>query len=522
MNSSGNYILVRSPDGVERRVPIKARHELTIGRKAGNDLVLDDPYVGRYHARVQFDGIQYWVRDLGSINRTELNDRPLTPDKPHEWAPGDELRIGNHLLYIVHELSDKPPPLPPPMPGRIDLSIGETELSVEPGGSTSTSITICNLGPVYDTFDIDVRGEGIQDEWVRPEPADAIRLEPDEEGAVTLSISPPPEPESRAGRYPLKIRARSRDKPDEVAEVPAVLTITPYHQSHPELKTRRIVGKRGTVWVKIENNGNAQQTYSIGLEDPAGDLVFEPAETELTVPAGEEAEAEFTVMLRRRRWVGDEKLHGFSVEISAPEENILPHPGSIRSTGYLSARALRLLGITLAIGLVLFLFVWPSMKPSIKCHIDSPNPPVAGQPFTVICDIKNAQSLKLESFNRELDPEAGLYSIEALDTPTKLVFVASNRFGSTTSEVPVPLVTPTPTLMPTATPVTPTSTLIPTATPTPTITPEPTPESRAGGLTLNTWSYSTPGYAFTSLWLSGPRADESDIVSLMRDYVGGM
>lgn len=49
----------------------------SIGRDAGNDIVIDDPHVSARHAELQFARGQWWLRDLGSKNGTLLNDEPV-------------------------------------------------------------------------------------------------------------------------------------------------------------------------------------------------------------------------------------------------------------------------------------------------------------------------------------------------------------------------------------------------------------------------------------------------------------
>ena len=47
---------------------------VTIGREAGNDIVLEDPQVSRHHARLTLQGGGYVVEDLGSTNGSFINE----------------------------------------------------------------------------------------------------------------------------------------------------------------------------------------------------------------------------------------------------------------------------------------------------------------------------------------------------------------------------------------------------------------------------------------------------------------
>jgi hypothetical protein len=49
----------------------------TLGRVAGNTIVIDDPHTSARHAELRFARGQWWLRDLGSSNGTLLNDEPV-------------------------------------------------------------------------------------------------------------------------------------------------------------------------------------------------------------------------------------------------------------------------------------------------------------------------------------------------------------------------------------------------------------------------------------------------------------
>jgi hypothetical protein len=49
----------------------------SLGRVAGNTIVIDDPHTSARHAELRFARGQWWLRDLGSSNGTLLNDDPV-------------------------------------------------------------------------------------------------------------------------------------------------------------------------------------------------------------------------------------------------------------------------------------------------------------------------------------------------------------------------------------------------------------------------------------------------------------
>ncbi|HEV3076344.1 MAG TPA: SpoIIE family protein phosphatase, partial [Thermoanaerobaculia bacterium] len=70
-----------------------------IGRAAGCDLALADPFLSRQHSRFFRRGERLFVEDLGSRNGTQVNGRPV--HGPTEVAPGDAIQISGSVLTLV-------------------------------------------------------------------------------------------------------------------------------------------------------------------------------------------------------------------------------------------------------------------------------------------------------------------------------------------------------------------------------------------------------------------------------------
>ena len=71
----------------------------TIGRKAESTVRLTDRWVSRLHCRIEIEGEDLVVRDLGSRHGTYVNGE-LVEDAV--LAPGDELQIGLHEFRIKY------------------------------------------------------------------------------------------------------------------------------------------------------------------------------------------------------------------------------------------------------------------------------------------------------------------------------------------------------------------------------------------------------------------------------------
>ena len=89
--------VLAGPAGTAGREFLLDRPALTIGRRADQDIVLDDPSVSRAHARVHVVAGETAVEDLGSTNGTSLNGRPIGPGRT-AVRDGDRIQVGNALL----------------------------------------------------------------------------------------------------------------------------------------------------------------------------------------------------------------------------------------------------------------------------------------------------------------------------------------------------------------------------------------------------------------------------------------
>ncbi len=93
-------IFIQTPEGAVRTISIQAIQEqqIIIGRASDNQIVLDFPDISRRHAQVVFDGQTCQVIDLGSTNRSYLDQLELAPHEATLWKPGQTLRIGDRRL----------------------------------------------------------------------------------------------------------------------------------------------------------------------------------------------------------------------------------------------------------------------------------------------------------------------------------------------------------------------------------------------------------------------------------------
>jgi Nif-specific regulatory protein len=103
------FLVVRREDGFGDVFPLVAGQACTMGRAVTNRIVLKDDLCSREHAEVSFNGGQWRVRDLNSLNGTRVNGQTL--DREWDLAPRDLLHVGRTYFLFVQSM-DQLPALP--------------------------------------------------------------------------------------------------------------------------------------------------------------------------------------------------------------------------------------------------------------------------------------------------------------------------------------------------------------------------------------------------------------------------
>ncbi len=65
-----------------------------IGRRSGQDIVIENPYVSSAHAAIAVQDGECILTDIGSTNGTVVNGETLPPNEPRVLADGDEISFG--------------------------------------------------------------------------------------------------------------------------------------------------------------------------------------------------------------------------------------------------------------------------------------------------------------------------------------------------------------------------------------------------------------------------------------------
>ena len=97
------HVLVMSPDSF-LSLPLPGAGTVDVGRSSRCPIRLEDPLASREHARLHVQpsevGVKLMIEDLGSANGTRVRDRPINPDEPTPFLPGEAITIGSTVLMV--------------------------------------------------------------------------------------------------------------------------------------------------------------------------------------------------------------------------------------------------------------------------------------------------------------------------------------------------------------------------------------------------------------------------------------
>ncbi|MFJ9692365.1 hydrolytic protein [Kitasatospora sp. NPDC101183] len=241
-----------------------------------------------------------------------------------------------------------------------------TALTVEPGGTATTTLTVRNDLDIVEAYALEVVGDCAA--WTTVEPA-RVSLYPGTSETVTVRLAPPRSAEARAGDFPLGIRVLPVEHP-ELATVPeATVTVLPFHELRATLAPRRRRGwLRARYRASVRNLGNAPAAVAFTPGQAGEDLRFRVAPEKLRLEPGATGEVRVQARARRLIWFGKPTTWPFEVKV-APEDADSPGPsvdGEFVQLAVLPKWLLALLAALIALLLAWFALVRPAVRSSAK------------------------------------------------------------------------------------------------------------------------------------------------------------
>ncbi|HEV2617103.1 MAG TPA: FHA domain-containing protein [Candidatus Acidoferrales bacterium] len=114
-------LVLKFENSILTEVAVGAK-EVSIGRSPDNGLVIDNPAVSHYHARVFNEEGRLMLEDFGSMNGTFVNGQRV---KMVSLKPGDSVVIGKHSI-LISDSREVPNPFPTASGAKPAPKINET------------------------------------------------------------------------------------------------------------------------------------------------------------------------------------------------------------------------------------------------------------------------------------------------------------------------------------------------------------------------------------------------------------
>jgi pilus assembly protein CpaF len=92
------FLITLTEKGGESQELIVEKGEVTLGRLAGNDLVLNKGNVSKHHAKIVLKAGKYIVVDLKSTNGTFVNGKKI--EAPLVVKPTDKIYVGDYIINV--------------------------------------------------------------------------------------------------------------------------------------------------------------------------------------------------------------------------------------------------------------------------------------------------------------------------------------------------------------------------------------------------------------------------------------
>jgi len=299
-------VIIRSESGEVEEYEL-TKPVTSVGRQPGNDIVLNTSAVSRYHARFDAADGQVYLVDLGTVNGTFLNDKPVVADSRVPLKSGDVMQMGDLALIFAS----------PEARQRFDISLTPSSTTVEhpsvpfkmivddphqvvaPGARMQLVVQLQNL--LNEELQLSIGADGLNLNWVRFSRQDVL-LVPQEIAEVLISIQPPRATNTRPGRYPLTLTAAVAGDPSSSLEIVREIDVVGY----AGLAMVSGVQSRGGVYhIAVQNQGNLPLRISVDGFDERQLLEYQARPENVALAPGETKQVRLSVQPRRRGSVSE-------------------------------------------------------------------------------------------------------------------------------------------------------------------------------------------------------------------------
>jgi hypothetical protein len=245
------------------------------------------------------------------------------------------------------------------------VTLGESQLAVEPGGSVTGDLRIRNTGMVVDQFTVEVLGDVAA--WATAQPP-SVSLLPEQEGSVRLTFSPPRSERLRAGSWPFAIRVSSSEDPGRPVVHEGIVEVAPFIETVAELLPRTSRGRfRATHSVAFDNRGNTPVRAQLAATDEGDLLRFQIRPDAIVAAPGTAEFVQLRARPRKLLWRGQPRTAPFQVAVTHDRsDHPILLPGTLLQEPVIARWLPRALAALLA-AVVALALVWQLLlKPTVE------------------------------------------------------------------------------------------------------------------------------------------------------------
>ncbi|MFD9306730.1 hydrolytic protein [Streptomyces sp. NPDC060048] len=259
-------------------------------------------------------------------------------------------------------------------PGAPGLDI--PRVSVTPGGTASTSLTVRNDSDIVEAYRLEVLGDCAA--WAAVEP-ERVSLYPGTSETVTIRLTPPRSSQVRAGDVPLAVRVLPTEHPESVRVPETTVHVEEFRELRAESAPKRRRGwLRGRYRLAVRNEGNSAVRLALTPGQPGEELRFDFRPAAPKLEPGESAEVVLRVRTGKPVWFGAPVAWPFTVEVAeagdGEDGKERPEPDAVRAPlevefvqiPIFPTWLLAVLAALLALLLAWFMLVRPAVRSTAK------------------------------------------------------------------------------------------------------------------------------------------------------------
>jgi hypothetical protein len=187
---------------------------------------------------------------------------PTTPPVSPPQPSGVRVAQGGAGLYAT---------LPPNRTDEVILTeLSDNEWTINVDQTAAFEITITNGGPIVAAFMVMI--QGLDESWITVSQP-YVNLNEGERTTITVTITPPRLPTSRAGRHYFAVIVTSSNYPGRYSQHGGTLIINPYYEFgmgelSPKQQTISWFKQFGYVYLSVINKGNSNALFNLeGVDD---------------------------------------------------------------------------------------------------------------------------------------------------------------------------------------------------------------------------------------------------------------